>query len=175
MFERDDYVSWDEYFMAIAKLSSIRSKDPVTQVGACIVDNNNRILSIGYNGTPNGYEDIDFPWNKEGDELNIKRLYVCHAEMNAISNYFGDKSRLIGSKIYVTSFPCNECAKLIIQNGIKEVIYESIIDNSKNKYIASKILFDKCGIKYRSFIIDRDIEIKSNNEGIKLIRRKYDK
>ena len=117
---------------------------------------------------------MELRWNEDGDELNIRRLYVCHAEMNALANYNGDKSKFNGAKIYVTAFPCNECAKLIIQNGIKEVIYAANIDASRNKYIASKILFDKCNIKYRHYLMPRDIEIKANDEGVKLIRRRND-
>ena len=117
--KRSNYISWDEYFMAIAKLSAMRSKDPSTQVGACIVGADNRILSIGYNGTPNGFNDDEFPWNREGDNLNTKYPYVCHAELNAILNSNHD---LKNSKIYVTLFPCNECAKAVIQSEIIEEV-----------------------------------------------------
>ena len=123
--KRENYLTWDEYFMSIAKLSSMRSKDPSTQVGACIVGLDNRILSIGYNGAPNGFSDDTFPWQREGDMLNTKYAYVCHAEMNAILNYRGTRKELENSKIYVDLFPCNECAKLIVQAGIKEVVYLS--------------------------------------------------
>ena len=174
MFERKDYVSWDEYFMAIAKLSAIRSKDPELQVGSCIVDESNRILSIGYNGAPNGYSDVDFPWKGETNSINARKFYICHAEMNAISNYNGDKKSLLGSKIYVTAFPCNECAKLIIQNGIKEVIYATNINPERNKYIASKILFDKCNIKYRCYEMPREIDILPLENGAILKRIKND-
>lgn len=122
---RKDYLSWDEYFMAVAKLSAMRSKDPHTQVGACIVSNDNRILSIGYNGAPNGFNDEKFPWGREGNPLETKYLYVVHAERNAILNYRGSRKDLENSKIYVDLFPCNECAKEIIQAGIKEVVYLS--------------------------------------------------
>ena len=115
MEKRKDYISWNEYFMAIAKLSAMRSKDPNTQVGACIVSNDNRILSIGYNGAPNGFDDEKFPWGREGENLSTKYPYVCHAEMNAILNYRGSKKDLENAKIYVDLFPCNECAKIIIQ------------------------------------------------------------
>ena len=113
--KRKDYLTWDEFFMGVSKLSAMRSKDPSTQVGACIVGSDNRILSIGYNGTPNGIEDKEFPWDREGEPLETKYLYVCHAEMNAILNYRGSRKELEGAKIYVDLFPCNECAKLIIQ------------------------------------------------------------
>ena len=163
--ERKDYLSWDEYFMAIAKLSSLRSKDPSTRVGACIVDNKNRILSIGYNGAPNGFQDNVFPWDRVGSVLETKYAFVCHAEMNAILNYRGSRKDLEGAKIYVDLFPCNECAKLIVQSGIKEVIYLS--DKFKNKdgkktedsdsVKASKIMFSECGIKYNSIDLDTSI------------------
>ena len=147
--KRTDYLNWDTYFMAIAKLSAKRSKDPNTQVGACIVGNDNRILSIGYNGAPNGYHDDEFPWERNGDPLETKYLYVVHAERNAILNYRGNRKDLENAKIYVDLFPCNECAKEIIQSGIKEVIYLSDKYASTNETIASKKLFDACGVKYR--------------------------
>ena len=109
--------------MGVARLSSMRSKDPNTQVGSCIVGGDNRILSIGYNGAPNGYEDKKFPWERVGDMQNTKYAYVCHSEMNAILNYRGSRKDLENARIYVDLFPCNECAKLIIQAGIKEVLY----------------------------------------------------
>ena len=147
--QRKDYLSWDQYFMGVAKLSAMRSKDPSTQVGACIVGDDNRILSIGYNGTPNGFDDRDFPWEREGAPLETKYLYVCHAEMNAILNYRGSRKELENAKIYVDLFPCNECAKLIIQSGIKEVIYLSDKYAHLDSFIASKKLLDSCGVKYR--------------------------
>ena len=147
--QRKEYLNWDQYFMGVAKLSALRSKDPSTQVGACIVGDDNRILSIGYNGTPNGFDDENFPWDREGMPLDTKYLYVCHAEMNAIINYRGSRKELENAKIYVDLFPCNECAKIIIQSGIKEVIYLSDKYATKDSFIASKRLFDACGIKYR--------------------------
>ena len=147
--QRKEYLNWDQYFMGVAKLSALRSKDPSTQVGACIVGDDNRILSIGYNGTPNGFDDKYFPWDREGEPLNTKYLYVCHAEMNAIINYRGSRKELEGAKVYVDLFPCNECAKIIIQSGIKEVIYLSDKYASQDAFIASKKLFDSCGVKYR--------------------------
>ena len=122
MPKRDNYINWDEYFMGIALLSAERSKDPNSQVGACIVSQDNKILSIGYNGFPIGCKDDDISWEREGDFVNTKYPYVCHAELNAILNYTG--TSLKNSKIYVALFPCNECAKSIIQAGIKEVIYK---------------------------------------------------
>lgn len=158
--KRENYIIWDEYFMAIAKLSAMRSKDPSTQVGACIVSNDNRILSIGYNGAPNGFNDDDFPWAREGENLDTKYPYVCHAELNAILNYRGNKKDLEDARIYVDLFPCNECAKVIIQSGIKEVIYLSDKYAKSENNIASRRLFDSCGVKYSKIKIEGDKEIK---------------
>ena len=161
--KRKDYISWDEYFMAIAKLSAMRSKDPSTQVGACIVGADNKILSIGYNGAPNGFDDDKFPWAREGNNLETKYPYVCHAEMNAILNYRGSIKDLEGAKIYVDLFPCNECAKIIIQSGIKKVVYLSDKYADSENNIASRKLFDTCGIEYEKLKLDngsRDITIK---------------
>lgn len=159
MNKRKDYLTWDEYFMGVARLSSKRSKDPNTTVGACIVDNSNRILSIGYNGAPNGFNDDDFPWDREGMPLNTKYFYVCHAEMNAILNYRGSRKDLENAKIYVDLFPCNECTKLIIQSGIKEIIYLSDKYKDTDSVIASKKMLDTCGVKYRKLNVDKKIEL----------------
>ncbi len=147
--KREDYITWDEYFMGIAQLSKERSKDPNTQVGACIVDEHHRILSIGYNGTPNGIEDDEFPWAREGAPLETKYLYVCHGELNAIMNCRGKD--LTGATIYVTLFPCNECTKLIIQSGIKRVVYDSDKYATTDGVIASKKLLDMAGIRYEQY------------------------
>ena len=120
--KRKDYISWDEYFMGVAKMSALRSKDPNTQVGACIVSDDNKILSMGYNGLPRGCSDDEFPWAREGDPLDNKYMYTAHSELNAILNYRGGS--LDNAKLYVTLFPCNECAKAIIQAGIKTLVYE---------------------------------------------------
>lgn len=145
--KRKDYISWDEYFMGIAHLSSMRSKDPKTQVGACIVSQDNKILSIGYNGFPIGCSDNIFPWNEDSEnKLEIKDYYVVHAELNAILNYKGD---LTGSKLYVLLFPCNECAKAIIQAGIKEVIYKNDKDSTKTE--AAKRMLKAAGVKYTQY------------------------
>lgn len=162
MEKRKNYISWDEYFMAIAKLSAMRSKDPNTQVGACIVSDDNRILSIGYNGAPNGFSDERFPWARDGANLETKYPYVCHAEMNAILNYRGSKKDLEHAKIYVDLFPCNECAKIIIQSGIKEVIYLSNKYAESENNIASRKLFDECGVTYKKIELDdtKEINIK---------------
>ena len=157
--KRKDYISWDEYFMSISKLSAMRSKDPNTQVGACIVSNDNRILSIGYNGAPNGFDDERFPWSREGEKLETKYPYVCHAEMNAILNYRGSKKDLESAKIYVDLFPCNECAKIIIQAGIKEVIYLSDKYATSENNIASRRLMDECGVTYKKINLENEKEI----------------
>ena len=155
--KRKDYMCWDEYFMAVAKLAAKRSKDPSTQVGACIVSADNRILSIGYNGAPNGFNDDVFPWDREGNPLDTKYLYVVHAERNAVLNYRGSNKDLEGAKIYVDLFPCNECAKEIIQSGIKEVYYLEDKYANTNGVIASKRLFDACGVKYKCLKKKKDV------------------
>lgn len=147
--KRQDYLSWDEYFMGLAILSAERSKDPSTQVGACIVDENNKIVSVGYNGAPIGYDDDkDMNWERSGDFLNTKYAYVCHSELNAILN---SKIPVNGCKLYVTLFPCNECAKVIIQSGIKEFVYLSDKYEGTEGNIAAKKMFDTCGIKYTKY------------------------
>lgn len=156
---RKEYLSWDEYFMGIAKLSALRSKDPSTQVGACIVSDDNRILSIGYNGAPNGFSDSYFPWDREGDNLHTKYFYVVHAELNAILNFRGSRKDLVNSKVYVALFPCNECAKAIIQSGIKEVIYLSDKYKDSDNVIASKKMFDMCRVKYRHLNTNKEINL----------------
>lgn len=153
---RSDVLSWDDYFMSVAKLSAKRSKDPNTQVGACIVSADNRILSIGYNGAPNGFDDDDFPWDREGEPLTTKYLYVVHAERNAILNYHGSRRDLEGATIYVDLFPCNECAKEIIQAGIKHVVYLSDKYADTDGTIASKRLLDACGVTYEQLVPKAD-------------------
>ena len=157
---RKDYLTWDEYFMAIAKLSAMRSKDPNTQVGACIVGDDNRILSIGYNGAPNGFKDDKFPWEREGEPLDTKYLYVVHAERNAILNYRGNRKDFEGARLYVYLFPCNECVKEIIQAGIIEVVYISDKYADTDETIASKRLLDECGVKYRQLKSNKEIVIE---------------
>lgn len=144
-------ISWDIYFMAIARLSSMRSKDPHTQVGACIVDADHRILSIGYNGMPNAFGDSEAPWERDGDFLDTKYAYVVHAERNAILNYRGSRRDLRGATLYVDLFPCNECAKEIVQSGIGEVVYLSDKYADSDETIASKRILDACGVPYRRF------------------------
>ena len=143
--KRESYITWDDYFMGVALLAAERSKDPNTQVGACIVDDQNRILSTGYNGFPLGCSDDEFPWGREGESVDTKYPYVVHAELNAILNTRGKS--LSGSRLYVALFPCNECAKAIIQSGIKEVIYLS--DKYKDAPLtkASRKMLETAGIK----------------------------
>jgi len=144
--KRKDYISWDEYFMGVSKLSGMRSKDPNTQVGACIVSDDNKILSMGYNGFPMGCSDEDFPWDREGEFVDTKYAYVTHSELNAILNYRGGS--LEGTKLYVSLFPCNECAKAIIQAGIKTVVYDDDKYNGTPGNCAAKRLFDAAGVEY---------------------------
>ncbi|MBR5348891.1 MAG: dCMP deaminase family protein [Lachnospiraceae bacterium] len=148
--KRQDYISWDEYFMGVAMLSAMRSKDPGTQVGACIVSPANKILSVGYNGFPIGCSDDEFPWEREAeDPYDTKYQYVTHAEMNAILNFRG--GRLDDARVYVTLFPCNECTKAIIQSGIKEIIYDSDKYADTPSVRASKRMLDAAGVKYRGY------------------------
>ncbi len=160
MFEkhRDDYLNWDEYFMGIAILSAMRSKDPSTQVGACIVDSDRKVVSIGYNGMPRGVDDERIPWG-HGEGLESKYLYVCHAEFNAILNARGG-SNLKGCTLYVTLFPCNECAKAIIQTGIKELVYLSDKYSEGTIYQASRRLFQMAGVNVREYK-GKNIEISA--------------
>lgn len=144
--KREGYISWDEYFMGVAKLSAMRSKDPSTQVGACIVSDDNKILSMGYNGFPKGCSDDEFPWAREGDPLDNKYFYTTHSELNAILNYRGGS--LEGAKLYVTLFPCNECAKAIIQAGIKTLVYDDDKYKDTPSVIASKRMLDAAGVRY---------------------------
>ena len=148
--KRADYLSWDEYFMGIAALSALRSKDPSTQVGACIVNQDKRILSMGYNGMPHSCHDDEFPWER-GEGLQSKYLYVCHAELNAILNCNTGSVR--GCSVYVTLFPCNECAKAIIQSGIKEIVYMSDKYATTDSTLAAKKMFDTAGVTYRPYNI----------------------
>jgi len=144
--KRQDYISWDEYFMGVALLSAYRSKDPSTQVGACIVNGRNKIMSVGYNGLPLGCSDDEFPWEREGEDYDTKYPYVCHAELNAILN--NDGGNLEGCRIYVALFPCNECAKAIIQCGIKEIRYLSDKYADTVPVRASKRMLDAAGVRY---------------------------
>ena len=149
-YKRADYINWDQYFMGIALLSAERSKDPSTQVGACIVGEDNRILSVGYNGMPQGCDDDDMPWGRDGSPLDSKYIFVCHAELNAILNYRGTRN-LKGAKVYVTLFPCNECAKAIIQAGIKTVVYADNKYDGTPSVEASKRLMNAAGVRYYQY------------------------
>ncbi|MBR0173769.1 MAG: dCMP deaminase family protein [Lachnospiraceae bacterium] len=147
--KREDCISWDEYFMGVAVLSGHRSKDPSTQVGACIVSEDNKILSMGYNGLPRGCSDDEFPWAREGSDLETKYPYVVHSELNAILNYRGGS--LEGAKIYVSLFPCNECAKAIIQAGIRTIIYDSDKYHDTPSMQASRRMLDAAGVRYYQY------------------------
>lgn len=158
--KREDYISWDEYFMGVACLAAQRSKDPSTQVGACIVSPENKILSMGYNGMPCGCSDDEFPWEKtDTTPDHNKYLYSTHSELNAILNYRGGS--LEGTKIYVTLFPCNECAKACIQAGIKKIIYMEDKYAATDGVIASKRMLDAAGVVYEMYKpTGREINLK---------------
>ncbi len=160
--KRKNYISWDEYFMGVALLSAQRSKDPSTQVGACIVNDKNKIVGAGYNGLPAGCADDEFPWEKQGDFLQTKYPYICHAELNAILNNIG--MDLKGCKIYTALFPCNECAKAIIQSGISEVIYLSDKYAGTDTAKASRLMLDKADVKCRKVIAKINSLVLSFNE-----------
>ena len=158
--KKENYLKWDEYFMGIARLAAERSKDPHTSVGACIVSESNKILSVGYNGMPLGCSDDEYPWERNSDnELDAKYLYVCHAELNALLNYTG--TNLKNAKIYTTLFPCNECTKALIQSGIKEVIYMSDKYSDTPSVIAAKRMMNSAGVKFTPYKpINRTIELQ---------------
>ena len=147
--KREDYITWDEYFMGVAQLAGMRSKDPHTQVGSCIVSEDHKILSIGYNGLPRGCDDDAFPWTNEGTGLDSKYPFVTHSELNAILNYRGGS--LEGSTLYVSLFPCNECAKAIIQAGIKTIVYNSDKYADSEATIASKRMLNAAGVRYYQY------------------------
>ena len=148
---RENYISWDECFMRMAHVIAERSKDPSTQAGAVIVNTNNVVVGIGYNGFPRGVDSDKFPWDREGSFLETKYAYVCHAEENAVYNA---NATVKESKTYCTLFPCNECAKTLIQNGITEVIFESDKYHELDMFIASRKLLDAANIKCRQYICD---------------------
>jgi dCMP deaminase len=147
--KRSDYISWDQYFMGIALLSAKRSKDPNTQVGACIVNPENKIVGIGYNGFPKGCSDDEFPWERRGAYHETKYAYMCHAELNAILN--SPHNELKNCSVYVTLFPCNECAKAVIQSGVTEVIYLSDKYKETDIIKASKKMLNAAGVKLRHY------------------------
>lgn len=159
--KRKKVLTWDEYFMGLAHLSALRSKDPVTQVGACIVSEEKKVVGIGYNGLPKGCDDDEFPWGKEGDFLDTKYPFVVHAELNAILN---SKENLKGCSLYVSLFPCNECAKAIIQSGIVRVVYESDKNFSSDAARASRKMFEAAGVQYEKLAYRLHLEVeKSEN------------
>jgi len=147
--KRSNVISWDEFFMRVAIAASLRSKDPNTQVGACIADTNHRILSVGYNGTPSGIDDDEFPWGANENPLFDKHNYVMHAEANAILNYRGSLKDMTDATVYVTLFPCHECAKMLVQAGIGEVVYfDDKYDGTEDNVVSKRIL-DTCNVGYR--------------------------
>ena len=151
--KREDYINWNDYFMAVALLSAQRSKDPNTQVGACIVNANKKIVGVGYNGFPNRCSDNLLPWAREGNPLDTKYIYVCHSEMNAITNAI---ENLKDCTIYCTLAPCNECAKMIIQSGITKVIFKDDTYHNSDMCVAARKLFDLSNVKYIPFIPQTD-------------------
>lgn len=157
MNKRLDYITWDEYFMSVAELSSMRSKDPNTQVGACIVNSELKIVGTGYNGFPKGCSDDILPWARTGKNLETKYPYVCHAELNAILNSISRDLR--GCKLYVSMFPCNECAKAIIQSGISEVIFRDNKYPDSDSVKASMIMLNQAGVTVRQLLLNKTIEI----------------
>ena len=152
MPKRTDYINWDEYFMGLAILASNRSKDPSTQVGACIVDESKNILSLGYNGAPMGFSDDDFPWEKKAESpVDTKYPYVCHSELNAILNAARNGVALMGATLYVTLFPCNECSKALIQAGIKKIVYlDDKYHDDPMTYVSRKML-SKTGVVFEKY------------------------
>lgn len=157
--KRQDVLSWDDYFMGLAHLSAKRSKDPSTQVGAVIVNPQHRVVGIGYNGFPYGCDDDVFPWAREGKSNETKYPYVVHAELNAILNC---SQSCKGCTIYISLFPCNECAKAIIQSGISRVIYESDKYAATDNVIASKKMLNAAGVELIQLdhCIDINVQIK---------------
>ena len=158
MGKRTDYITWDEYFMSVAILSAMRSKDPNTQVGACIVNQDKKIVGTGYNGFPIGCSDDVLPWGRDGNPLQTKYPFVCHAELNAILNSISRDLR--GCTLYVVMFPCNECAKAIIQSGIKEVIYRDNKYPDSDSVKASTLMLEQAGVNVRQLVLNKTIEIK---------------
>lgn len=158
--KREDYIDWETYFMGVAYLSAQRSKDPSTQVGACIVNEDNRIVSIGYNGLPSGCNDEDFPWERDGELAETKYPYVVHAELNAILN---TTTNIKGCSIYVTHFPCNECAKAVIQSGIAEIVYASDKHAEMLTTTISRKMLETAGVAMRK-IPEFSVEIKHQTD-----------
>lgn len=177
--KREEYLSWDEYFMGNAILISGRSKDPSTQVGACIINDDNKVLSVGYNGLTKGMDDDSFYWNSIGEvtgEIDkIKNNFVVHAERNAILNYRGNSEELVGSTLYVTLYPCIECTKEIIQAGIKKVVYLRMYSKSEQVEL-SKMMFDAAGVEVVAYNPKKDFskdDVKTGVEGLQKILKRY--
>jgi dCMP deaminase len=146
------HLSWDEYFMAIALLTARRSKDPNTQVGACIVSRRRIILACGYNGFTAGCSDDAFPWQRSApDPKHTKYMYVCHAEVNAILNCHASHSEQEGATLYVTLFPCYQCAQAIVQARIRRVVYLKDPYHDDEKFQASRRIFDMADVEYEAF------------------------
>lgn len=163
--KRDNYISWDEYFMGVALLSAKRSKDPNTQVGACIVDEFHKIVGVGYNGFPVGCSDDKLPWNRKGNFLETKYPFISHAELNAILN--SDRPNLRNCTIYIALFPCNECAKAIIQSGIREIVYLSDKYADTDIVKASKMMLEMSGVKTRQMTTtNKKIEIDLDSKNV---------
>ncbi|MBQ5364690.1 MAG: dCMP deaminase family protein [Spirochaetales bacterium] len=158
MDKRTDYITWDEYFMSVAMLSAMRSKDPNTQVGACIVNQDKKIVGTGYNGFPIGCSDDVLPWARVGAPLETKYPFVCHAELNAILNSISRDLR--GCTLYVVMFPCNECAKAIIQSGIREVVYRDNKYPDSDSVKASTMMLESAGVKLRNMVLNKTLEIR---------------
>ncbi len=159
--KRDNYLSWDEAFIQMAYLISQRSKDPNTQTGAVIVDSNNVIVGLGYNGFPRGCSDDELPWNRDGETCDAKYAYVVHAEANAI---FNSNKPTSGCKMYCTLFPCNECAKILIQNGIKEIIYSEDKYHDMDIWKASRRMLDMAGIRYIEYKPKYKLNLENNGQ-----------
>jgi dCMP deaminase len=157
--KRADVISWDEFFMRVAVAAAMRSKDPNTQVGACIAGMDHRILSVGYNGTPTGLDDEDFPWETTDDPLTDKHNYVIHAEANAILNFRGSLKELAGATVYVTLFPCKECAKMLVQAGIGEVVYLGDKYHDTQDAVISRSVLDRCGVSYRQVELSEGLPV----------------
>ncbi len=177
--KREEYLTWDEFFMGVAVMASARSKDPSNQVGACIVNQEHKILSVGYNGLPKGMNDDTFYWNsigeKTGEKEKIKDYFVVHAERNAILNYRGSLSDLNGSILYVTWYPCMECTKEIIQVGIQKIIYLRMYSKQESVSLSKKMLGD-AGVQVIPYQIDRDFtkeEIQEATNGIQKIMKRF--
>lgn len=157
--KRDGYISWEEFFMLTAIVASHRSKDPHTQVGACLADVDNRILSVGYNGATAGYDDDEFPWGTSDDYTKDKHAFVCHAEANAILNFRGSLKDLRGATVYVTLFPCNECAKLLAQVGIGKVIYLSDKYDGTDGNVVAKDILAHAGVQCEQMFLDKHVDL----------------